>query len=63
VLAPEPYLERQGLTKVRYSPALAGSTEAWPVDDLFLVGHRQLRDVPRIATVWSFLVREFRASD
>ncbi len=60
VLAPEPYLSRVGLEAVRHSRALAASAEAWPTDDLWLVGHRQLRDVPRVAVVWSFLVEELR---
>jgi DNA-binding transcriptional LysR family regulator len=60
VLAPEQYLARQGLEPVRFASALQASTGAWPVDDLFLVGHRQLRDVPRVAAVWSFLMHELR---
>ena len=60
MLAPIPYLERCDLVPVRYAPSLARSAEAWPVDSLWLVGHRALRDIPRIAAVWAFLVDEFR---
>ncbi len=63
LLAPEPYLERTGLVAVRHAPALRADAEAWPIDDLWLVGHRALREVPRIAAVWSFLVDEFRDAE
>ncbi|MBL0216937.1 MAG: LysR family transcriptional regulator [Myxococcales bacterium] len=60
VLAPVPYLERANLVPVRFAPGLAKAAEAWPADDLWLVGHRALREVPRVAAVWSFLVDELR---
>ncbi|MFT3692706.1 MAG: LysR family transcriptional regulator [Kofleriaceae bacterium] len=60
MLCPNPYIETLGLQALEYAPALSGSTEAWPVDDLWLVGHRALRDVPRISAVWDFLVEELR---
>jgi DNA-binding transcriptional LysR family regulator len=59
-LVAEPYLEGRGLVPVRYSPALAESAAAWPNDDLWLVGHRALRDVPRISVVWNFFAEEMR---
>jgi DNA-binding transcriptional LysR family regulator len=59
-LVAEPYLKGRGLVPVRYSPALAESAAAWPSDDLWLVGHRALRDVPRIAVVWDFFAEEMR---
>lgn len=59
LLVPEPYLLPAGLVPVRYTPALATSAEEWPVDALWLVGHRALRDVPRVA-VWDFVAREIR---
>lgn len=61
MLAPEPYIEACGLARIAYAPSLAASTESWPSDDLWLVGHRALRDVPRIAAVWTFLVEELRS--
>lgn len=60
-LVPEPYLRTKGLAELRYAAALAGDAEAWPIDSLWLVGHRALRDVPRVAAVWDFLVGEMRA--
>lgn len=60
MLAPAPYLPRAKLVPVRYAAALRESAEAWHVDELWLVGHRALRDVPRVAAVWTFLVEELR---
>jgi DNA-binding transcriptional LysR family regulator len=57
LLAPEPYLVPSGLVAIAFAPALA---PAWPSDDLWLVGHRALRDVPRVAAVWDFLAEELR---
>ena len=61
LLVPVPYAVRLGLEPVRYAPALASSVESWPSDDLWLVGHRALRDVPRVAAVWTFFAEEFRS--
>ena len=61
VLAPIPYIEPSGLAVIEYAPALAASAAQWGTDDLWLVGHRALRDVPRIEAVWDFLVAEFAA--
>lgn len=59
VLAPEQYLPHYKLAAVALAPALRDSAAALPVDDLWLVGHRPLRDVPRVAAVWSFLIDLF----
>jgi DNA-binding transcriptional LysR family regulator len=57
MLAPVPYLAPWNLVAVEFAAALP---HEWPSDDLWLVGHRALRDVPRIAAVWDFLASEFR---
>ncbi|MGN6104824.1 MAG: hypothetical protein ACTHU0_06965, partial [Kofleriaceae bacterium] len=62
VLAPEPYAQVRRLHPIRLAPALAGSAAAWPIDDLWLVGHRALRALPRIDAVWTFLLETFRLS-
>jgi DNA-binding transcriptional LysR family regulator len=49
---------RLGLRPVRLAPALARSLPPLPRGALWLVGHRALRDVPRIAAVWSFIEDE-----
>ncbi|WP_394844989.1 LysR family transcriptional regulator [Pendulispora brunnea] len=59
-LVPVPYMPTRVLRPVLYDESLAPSAEAWPTDDLWLVGHRALRDVPRIAAVWTFLNEEMR---
>jgi DNA-binding transcriptional LysR family regulator len=60
MLAPVPYLAPSSLVPLDIATALAPSAETWPSDDLWLVGHRTLRDIPRIAAVWDFLVGELR---
>jgi DNA-binding transcriptional LysR family regulator len=44
------------LEPVRLAPALAKRLPPFPQGSLYLVGHRALRDVPRIAAVWDFIV-------
>ncbi|HTJ81589.1 MAG TPA: LysR family transcriptional regulator, partial [Polyangiaceae bacterium] len=61
VLAPLPYVGACKLARVASTKALAKTSTATPVDDLWLVGHRVLRDVPRVAAVWSFFAEELRA--
>lgn len=56
VLVPEPSLDHFGLVRVRLGPALRESAAEWPTDDVFLVTHRMLRDVPRVQAVWRHLV-------
>ncbi|XXX81715.1 LysR family transcriptional regulator [Sorangium sp. So ce134] len=60
VLVPEPYLRVHALVPLRFAGALEASAAEWPTDDLWLVGHRALRDVPRVAAVWAFLAEELR---
>ncbi len=60
VLVPIPYAEATGLVPLGLAPKLAASAAQWPSDDLWLVGHRALRDVPRIAAVWEFIIDQFR---
>jgi DNA-binding transcriptional LysR family regulator len=51
-----------GLSPVRYAAALERDAAGWPVDDLWLVGHAALRDTPRVAAVWDFLVEMIDAA-
>lgn len=62
VLAPLPYVDASGLVAMEFAPELAASAAHWHSDDLWLVGHRALRDVPRVAAVWDFLASELRAA-
>lgn len=59
-LFPEPYLRTHALAPARYDAALAGTTDAWSQSELWLVGHRATREVPRVAAVWTFLVDALR---
>ncbi|AKU92466.1 Transcriptional regulator, LysR family [Vulgatibacter incomptus] len=59
-LFPEPFVHVRGLTVVRPSRGLASTLNALPEGGVWLVGHRALRDVPRVAAVWEFLTEELR---
>lgn len=56
VVAAEPF-SVTGLVPVEHSRTLSDAWAALPSGDLWLVGHRALRNVPRVAAVWDF-VRE-----
>lgn len=60
-LLPAPFTRIRALQRVRTTRALAASVDEWPKSDLWLVGHRVLREVPRVAALWSFLLEEMRA--
>ncbi len=60
-LLPAPYVRRRKLAPVRATKRLAAAAQPWPTTDLWLVGHRVLRDLPRVAAVWRFLAEELRA--
>jgi DNA-binding transcriptional LysR family regulator len=57
-LVPEPSVEHFGLVRVKFSAALRESAAHWPSDELFLVTHRALRDVPRVRVLWELLVQK-----
>jgi DNA-binding transcriptional LysR family regulator len=57
-LVPEPSIEPYGLVPVKLTAALRESAAEWPADDLFLVTHRALRDVPRVRVLWDLLVQK-----
>ena len=58
-LLPPVYTRLAVVAPLSYAPALAGSVDELPVSETWLVGHRALRSVPRVAAVWEFLVEEF----
>lgn len=51
----EPFRHVRPLVPVAISRALQPGWDGLPTEDLWLVGHRALRTVPRIAAVWDFL--------
>lgn len=55
-LIPEPSLDHFRLSPVSLAPRLRDAASRWPVDELFLVTHRALRNVPRVRAVWEALV-------
>ncbi|HMG22112.1 MAG TPA: LysR family transcriptional regulator [Kofleriaceae bacterium] len=61
-LVPEPSVAHYGLAPVALAPRLRAAAAACPVDDLFLVTHRALRDVPRVRAVWDGLVARLAGS-
>jgi DNA-binding transcriptional LysR family regulator len=54
-LASEPFRFVRPLVPVAIARALQPSWDALPVEELWLVGHRALRTVPRIAALWEFV--------
>lgn len=61
LLLPTVYLPLRKLVAVRTGKGVAASMEGLPVSEIWLVGHRAMREVPRVAAVWSFLLEEMRA--
>lgn len=62
VVTAEPFA-RAGLVAIPHARALDAVFAELPAGSLWLVGHRALRHVPRVAAVWSFVVEELSASD
>jgi DNA-binding transcriptional LysR family regulator len=60
-LVPEPSIAHFGLAPIQIAPTLRESAVHWPVDELFLVTHRALREVPRVRAVWDLLVTRMTA--
>lgn len=61
-LVPAPSLAHYGLVPITLDESLRASASSWPVDELFLVTHKSLRDVPRVRVVWDALVEALRAA-
>jgi DNA-binding transcriptional LysR family regulator len=62
-LLPATYVRVSGVAPLRYARRLHASATGLPLNESWLVGHRALRGVPRIAAVWDFLVAEFKRFD
>jgi DNA-binding transcriptional LysR family regulator len=60
VLASAPFT-KVGLVAIDHARALDAAWAALPSGSLWLVGHRALRQVPRIAAVWDFIVESIGA--
>jgi DNA-binding transcriptional LysR family regulator len=59
-LAAEAFTRVRPLVPVTVARPLLDSWEALPVEDLWLVGHRALRTVPRVAALWDFLAEQIK---
>lgn len=55
-LVPEPSVKHFQLVPVKLAKPLQQAAADWPVDELYLVTHRALRDVPRVRVVWDLLL-------
>jgi len=55
-LVPEPSVRHYRLVPVKIAPALRRLAEEWPKDELYLVTHRALHNVPRVRVVWDLLL-------
>jgi DNA-binding transcriptional LysR family regulator len=58
-LLPPAYARVAALAPVRHVGRLTESANELPINETWLVGHRALRAVPRVAAVWAFLAEEF----
>ncbi len=61
-LVPQPSIEHYGLVPVKIAAGLRDDADAWPADELYLVMHRALRDVPRVRVVWDLLLERWSDS-
>ncbi|MEZ4454203.1 MAG: LysR family transcriptional regulator [Nannocystaceae bacterium] len=58
MLMTRPFAAWTDLTEVPMTRALRERAAALPIGELWLVGHRALRDVPRIRAVWEYIVEQ-----
>jgi DNA-binding transcriptional LysR family regulator len=61
VLAAQPFASAD-LVEVQHARALDAIWADLPVSALWLVGHKALRNVPRVAAVWSFVLDTIKAA-
>jgi DNA-binding transcriptional LysR family regulator len=59
-LVPEPSVRHYGLAPVKIGASLREAASAFPTDELFLVTHRAMRNVPRVRVVWDALVERLQ---
>ena len=62
ILVPHPFLLLEGIEELPLRRSLKSKLGPFPQAQLWLIGHRALRSVPRIAVVWDFLIDTFRTA-
>jgi DNA-binding transcriptional LysR family regulator len=55
-LVPEGNVARKGVVPVKLGTSLREAASELPSEDLYLVTHRALRNVPRVRAVWDLFV-------
>jgi DNA-binding transcriptional LysR family regulator len=60
-IASLPFTKLDGLVALPLAAKLKKRLRPFPAGSLWLVGHRALRDVPRIAATWTFLLERMRS--
>lgn len=60
LLVAESLAQEMGLVKMPLAGELKGRFEDFPAGALWLVGHRALRHVPRVAAIWNILIEQFQ---
>lgn len=55
-ILPRVYIALAGLVEVPFAGAMAAGAAALPSHSVWLVGHRALREVPRIHAVWTYFL-------
>ena len=59
LLLPAAFARVSSLVEVKLRPSFRKSLPPPPIQQLYLVGHRAMRSVPRVAVVWEFLLEAF----
>jgi DNA-binding transcriptional LysR family regulator len=59
-LLPLVYLQVATIAPLPYVRALEPSVRDLPINETWLVGHKALRNVPRVAAVWALILDEFQ---
>lgn len=58
-LVPEPSVAHYGLVPIKLAPSLREAAARFPQDELYLVTHRALQNVPRVRVVWELLLERW----
>ncbi|PRP96762.1 HTH-type transcriptional regulator DmlR [Enhygromyxa salina] len=62
IVLARPFLAWTGLAELKPTRTLAKRLPPLPIAGLWIVGHRALREVPRVQAVWDFLIERARVA-